>query len=53
MAPLSSAIQFEKVQSLIQQGIDEGAELVTGGVGRPDGLDTFVNPLFLPVLIIK
>ena len=39
IGPLSSAIQFEKVQSLIQQGIDEGAELVTGGVGRPDGLD--------------
>lgn len=39
IGPLSSAIQFEKVQSLIQQGIDEGAELVTGGVGRPEGLD--------------
>ena len=40
IGPLSSAIQFEKVQSLIQQGIDEGAELVTGGVGRPEGLET-------------
>ena len=39
IGPLSSAIQFEKVQSLIQQGIDEGAELVTGGVGKPEGLD--------------
>ena len=39
IGPLSSAIQFEKVQSLIQQGIDEGAQLVTGGVGRPDGLE--------------
>ena len=39
IGPLSSAIQFEKVQSLIQQGIDEGAELVTGGVGRPEGLE--------------
>ena len=36
--PSVGAIQFESA-ILIQQGIDEGAELVTGGVGRPDGLD--------------
>ena len=39
MGPLSSKAQFEKVQGLIQRGIDEGATLVAGGVGRPDGLD--------------
>ncbi|MEM7250831.1 MAG: aldehyde dehydrogenase family protein [Pseudomonadota bacterium] len=39
IGPLVSEVQFEKVQDLIQQGIDEGARLVTGGVGRPDGLN--------------
>jgi len=40
IGPLSSRMQFEKVQSLIQKGIDEGAELVVGGVGKPDGFET-------------
>ncbi|WP_109530443.1 MULTISPECIES: aldehyde dehydrogenase family protein [Nocardia] len=46
IGPVVSGAQFEKVQSLIQKGIDEGATLVTGGVGRPDGLDTgyYVKP---------
>jgi aldehyde dehydrogenase (NAD+) len=46
VGPLASAAQFEKVQRLIQQGIDEGAELVTGGPGRPEGLAKgyFVRP---------
>ncbi|RLT95645.1 aldehyde dehydrogenase family protein [Ketobacter sp.] len=46
MGPVSSKAQFEKIQSLIQQGIDEGATLVAGGVGRPDGLHTgyYVKP---------
>ncbi|MGV8987876.1 MAG: aldehyde dehydrogenase family protein [Cypionkella sp.] len=39
MGPLISKPQFEKVQRLIQAGIDEGATLVCGGVGRPDGLN--------------
>ena len=39
MGPLASKAQFEKVQRLIQQGIDEGATLVIGGPGRPEGLD--------------
>jgi aldehyde dehydrogenase (NAD+) len=39
MGPLISKAQFEKVQRLIQAGIDEGATLVTGGVGRPAGLN--------------
>jgi aldehyde dehydrogenase (NAD+) len=38
MGPLSSRAQFDKVQGLINKGIDEGATLVTGGLGRPDGL---------------
>ena len=38
MGPLVSDQQFEKVQRLIRQGIDEGATLVTGGTGRPEGL---------------
>ncbi|MEZ5756537.1 MAG: aldehyde dehydrogenase family protein [Paracoccaceae bacterium] len=39
MGPLISKLQFDKVQGLIQKGIDEGATLVTGGVGRPAGLN--------------
>ncbi|MEQ9587943.1 MAG: aldehyde dehydrogenase family protein [Parvibaculaceae bacterium] len=46
IGPLVSETQFEKVQALIQKGIDEGATLQTGGVGRPDGLNRgyFVKP---------
>ncbi|MEM9899123.1 MAG: aldehyde dehydrogenase family protein [Pseudomonadota bacterium] len=46
IGPLVSEMQFNKVQDLIQRGIDEGARLVTGGVGRPDGLNRgyFVKP---------
>ena len=46
MGPLVSALQFEKVQRLIQAGIDEGATLVTGGVGKPEGRNVgyFVKP---------
>lgn len=46
VGPLVSAAQFEKVQALIQKGIDEGAKLETGGVGRPDGMNRgyFVKP---------
>ena len=39
MGPLISKVQFDKVQRLIQTGIDEGATLVTGGLGRPAGLN--------------
>jgi aldehyde dehydrogenase (NAD+) len=39
MGPLSSEAQFNKVQDLIQKGIDEGARLVAGGTGRPAGLN--------------
>ncbi|WP_265445801.1 aldehyde dehydrogenase family protein [Flexivirga meconopsidis] len=46
MGPLASQAQFDKVQGLIQQGIDEGATLVAGGTGRPDGIDAgfFAKP---------
>jgi aldehyde dehydrogenase (NAD+) len=46
VGPLVSRTQFERVQGYIQQGIDEGATLVTGGLGRPDGLDRgyYVKP---------
>ncbi len=39
MGPLSSRAQFEKVQALIERGIAEGATLVCGGPGRPEGLE--------------
>jgi aldehyde dehydrogenase (NAD+) len=46
MGPLVSEVQWNKVQDLIQKGIDEGATLVAGGTGRPEGLDKgyFVKP---------
>ena len=46
IGPLVSQMQFDKVQDLIQKGIDEGARLVAGGVGRPEGLNRgyFVRP---------
>ena len=39
IGPVVSEAQFDKIQGLIQKGIDEGATLVAGGPGRPDGLD--------------
>jgi len=46
IGPLVSATQFDKVQALIQAGIDEGARLVAGGPGRPEGFNRgyFVRP---------
>ncbi len=46
MGPVVSEAQWNKVQGLIQKGIDEGATLVTGGTGRPEGLNKgyFVRP---------
>ena len=38
LGPLVSRAQFETVQRMIQSGLDEGATLVAGGPGRPDGL---------------
>ena len=39
IGPLVSQAQFDKVQRLIQAGIDEGARMVAGGTGRPEGLN--------------
>ena len=38
LGPVISKVQFDKIQGLIQKGIDEGATLVAGGTGRPDHL---------------
>lgn len=37
IGPMASAAQFEKIQRLIETGIRDGAKLVTGGAGRPEG----------------
>jgi aldehyde dehydrogenase (NAD+) len=46
MGPLASRNQYEKVQSMIESGIAEGATLVAGGLGRPQGLQCgyYVRP---------
>jgi len=46
VGPLASKAQFEKVQCLIRQGIEEGADLIAGGLGRPEGFSKgyFVKP---------
>ena len=46
LGPVVSQLQFDKIQRLIKAGIDEGATLVTGGLGRPDGLNRgyYVRP---------
>ena len=46
MGPVVSEVQWNKIQALIQKGIDEGATLVAGGPGRPEGLDKgyYVKP---------
>jgi len=46
IGPLASKAQFEKVQRLIAKGIAEGATLVAGGTGRPEGISKgyFVKP---------
>ena len=46
LGPVVSEQQFNKIQALIQSGIEEGATLVTGGLGRPEGIagGYFVKP---------
>lgn len=46
MGPVASEAQWNKIQRLIQSGLDQGATLVTGGLGRPDGLNAgfYVRP---------
>jgi aldehyde dehydrogenase (NAD+) len=46
IGPLFDQIQFDRVQAMIRVGIDEGATLLAGGPGKPDGYETgwFVKP---------
>jgi aldehyde dehydrogenase (NAD+) len=46
LGPIANAAQYKRVQSMISAGIDEGAKLVCGGLGRPEGLGRgfFVRP---------
>lgn len=46
VGPMVSNKQYERVQSYIQIGIDEGAEILIGGLGKPEGLEkgNFVKP---------
>ena len=46
IGPVVSEVQWDRIQELIQAGIDEGTSLVAGGTGRPDGIDTgfYVKP---------
>jgi len=46
IGPLVSQAQFDKVQALIQKGIEENARLAAGGLGRPEGLNRgyYVRP---------
>ncbi len=46
IGPVASKAQFDKVQRLIQKGVDDGATVVVGGPGRPAGLDKgyYVQP---------
>ena len=46
IGPVVSEVQFNKIQALIKKGIDEGATLVAGGLGRPEGMNRgyYVRP---------
>jgi len=46
IGPVVSELQYNKIQDLIAKGIEEGADLVAGGLGKPEGLDKgyFVRP---------
>jgi aldehyde dehydrogenase (NAD+) len=46
LGPLFDRIQYDRVQALIQVGIDEGARVLCGGTGKPEGFETgwFVRP---------
>lgn len=39
IGPVISQLQYDKIQGMIQVGIDEGATLIAGGLGRPEGID--------------
>ena len=46
IGPVVSELQYNKIQALIKAGIDEGARVIIGGLGKPEGLETgyFVKP---------
>lgn len=46
MGPVVSKVQWDKIQSLIEAGIEEGAKVVCGGAGLPEGIDCgyYVRP---------
>lgn len=46
LGPVVSELQFNKITALIEKGIEEGAELIAGGPGRPEGFDKgyFIQP---------
>ncbi len=46
LGPVVSELQYNKIQGLIEKGIEEGAELIAGGPGRPEGIDKgyYVQP---------
>ncbi len=46
LGPVANQVQFNKIQQMIAQGIEEGATLVAGGTGKPEGLDQgyYVKP---------
>ncbi|MGV1089342.1 MAG: aldehyde dehydrogenase family protein, partial [Mycobacterium sp.] len=46
LGPVASRVQFDKIQRLIQTGIDEGAHVIAGGTGRPEGHEVgyYVRP---------
>jgi len=49
LGPVISATQWDKIQTLIERGIEEGANVVAGGPGKPAGLETgyYVKPTVL------
>jgi acyl-CoA reductase-like NAD-dependent aldehyde dehydrogenase len=51
MGPIANERQYRRVQAMIQVGIEEGAKLVAGGMGRPDGLERgyFAKPTVFSV----
>jgi len=55
IGPVVSKVQFDKIQALIKSGIDEGARLLTGGVGRPDGMPVgyYVRPTVFADVTLK
>ena len=46
IGPIANGRQYQRVQSMIEKGVEEGAKLVAGGTGKPDGLEAgyFARP---------